>query len=410
VPEWEAPTHVPQTGAYRLILLPAGMHWIDAHTWRLAELPLHLDADLAWGEARADRSVRAVGALTRTLHRELAIAVLRLGIRRGDRFVHVRRLALSGGPHPSLKQLLARGMRRGTIIELASSPRLAHSLLDRIMSAADLRPAASPLVGAEGGVIQRASTAAGRPAILRVGFRDEPSDPAIPAEALRRLAAVPAIRAPALLDRGKVDTATWSLEMALVGRGCTELTPAIWAAMIRAWSQLPLLNASPRATSHDLEYISRCLPQYADSLAALDRMAEHAHGDGVRGIFAHRDLWLGNLLIDRGRVSGVIDWGSWRADAMPGSDLLQLYARRRRESLGAAWLRRPWLEPTFCESMRSYWTAVGVTPDHAFMEGLGIAWWATEVSGTLERIPHRRHDRRWLDTNVRPVLAAMDRR
>jgi hypothetical protein len=41
------------------------------------------------------------------------------------------------------------------------------------------------------------------------------------------------------------------------------------------------------------------------------------------------------------------------------------------------------------------------------LDCVGIAWWASEVHGTLARLPHRASDERWVATNVDPVLSEL---
>lgn len=393
--------------AYRWLLLPKGAVWVDAQGWRLDVLRDLPDNDLVWGETKVDRSVPPVAALRRSLSREAVIAALRLGADRRRRTVRVRRLALSGG-HGSLREQLGNRVRRGTLIELATD-HTGERPLDHVLASAAVRAVGRPIVGAGGCLIQRVITVDETVGILRVGLLGDASDPTIASEALARLAAFPEVGAPHLLGRGSTGAATWSLETAIPGRSGSEPPQQVWSTVIRAWGRLPRSGDAPRATSHDLQRIAGSLPQHAAQLAALAEAVEEAVAD-VRGILAHRDLWPGNVLIDRRRYSGVIDWGSWRTDGLPGSDLLQLYVggqrRRSHESLGDAWLRRPWLEPRFQSLMGPYWTAVEIEPNHRRLEAISIAWWANEVAGTLERIPQRGRDRNWLTENVEAVLAA----
>jgi hypothetical protein len=47
---------------------------------------------------------------------------------------------------------------------------------------------------------------------------------------------------------------------------------------------------------------------------------------------------------------------------------------------------------------------MGVHPSEAVLDAVGIAWWASEVAGTLARLPHRAADPSWLRSNVDAVL------
>jgi hypothetical protein len=398
--------------AYRRLLLPAGAVWVEARRWRLSELAPAGDGPLLWGERHVPRTVGTVGVVRRALARESTLVALRLGAGRGGRDLQVRRLAANGPVGGSVGRGLARQLRRGTVVELTDGPAVDRPL-EQVLRTAGLGPGGALTVGAGGGLLLRARGADGRRGILRVGLQDDVSDPAPAADALELLASRPDVRAPELLDRGSIGSVTWSFETVLPGTSCTVLTSEVWAAVVAAWRGLPRGGGPPRATSTDLRQLATWLPQHGGQLASLRRDADEA-ADGRVGVLAHRDLWPGNLLVDQGMLSGVIDWGSWRPDALPGVDLLQLFAgaqrRQRREPLGRTWLRRPWSEGAFRAASEPYWDALGIAPDAGYLETVGIAWWAAEVAGTLERIPERRRDARWHAANVAPVLDAISPR
>jgi hypothetical protein len=71
------------------------------------------------------------------------------------------------------------------------------------------------------------------------------------------------------------------------------------------------------------------------------------------------------------------------------------------------WLERPWSDEAFFALTHDYWHAFGVKPEPHVLELVGIAWWASEVAGTLSRLPHRARDERWVAMNVDPVLARL---
>jgi hypothetical protein len=403
------PVEVLPGRAYQELLLPEHAVWVDACRWRRHEVPDRASGGVVWGEAKLAGGTGPAAIGRRVLARELAIASLRLGAG-GPRSVRVHRLAASGGAEGSRRQRLGRRMRRGTLVELLPPDgRTGERPLDEVATQLGLRPTAPPIVGAGGCVIQRAIAADGRASILRVGLAGDPSDPTTAAEALARLAHLPQIGSPLLLGRGRTGATTWSLETVVRGRSGAELTSEAWSHLVGAWAGLPRSAGPPTAPSHDLHRIGGYLPRHAIRSTTLARAVEARLGC-VPGVLAHRDLWTANVLRRGSRYSGVIDWGSWRADGVPGSDLLQLYAStqrpRRGGSLGRAWARRPWRDPGFVRSTDRYWEAVDVHPSDHYLDAVAVAWWAAEVAGTLERIPQRRHDLAWLVTNVDPVLEA----
>jgi hypothetical protein len=399
--------------AYRRLLLPEGGRWVEPRGWRLAELGAAGGGDghLLWGERRVVRAVSLAAAARRVVAREVAITALRLGVGRGGRDLQVRRLAADGASG-SVRRRLADQLRRGTVVELTEGAGVERPF-EQVLRAAGVDAVGPITVGAGGGLLLRVRREDDRPGILRIGLDDDPSDPGPAADALERLAARPDVPAPALLDRGRLDAVTWTLESLLRGTTCTVLTPEVWSAVVAAWRGLPRQDRGPSATAADLQRLAGWLPQHAEPFSTLRAAVDEASGE-MEGVLAHRDLWPGNLLVQRGMLAGVVDWGSWRPDALPGVDLLQLFAsaerRRRGEHLGRAWLRRPWTAAAFRSATEPYWEAVGLDPDDRYLAAVGVGWWAGEVAGTLERVPDRRRDARWLAANVHPVLEALKSR
>jgi hypothetical protein len=111
-------------------------------------------------------------------------------------------------------------------------------------------------------------------------------------------------------------------------------------------------------------------------------------------------------------LTGFVDWDAAHRAGIPGSDLVQVVAvdlrARRGQSLGEAYLARPWDSTEFRSAAADYWPAAGIEPTPRAIELAGLGWWAAEVHGTLRRAPARATDERWLAANVQPVLAALD--
>jgi hypothetical protein len=389
------------------LLLPAGAGWRETERWRLDELPA--SGHVMWGELRIGRDLTTSAAARRVLRREAALAAVRFGGRESARPVRVQRVATSGGTTGSVRARLAGRLRSGALVELGADGS-SEACFDQVLRATGLRPTGRLIVGAGGGIVQHAITPAGAPVLLRVGVSGGPSDPSAAAAAYQRLEDVPEIPAPVLVEQGGGPSVVWSVESVLPGRPGSRLTTTVWWQVLHGWSRLPRASGPARATQADLGEIARWLPRHATQLEELAHAIDAAT-ERWPGILAHRDLWPGNLLVDRGHLAGIIDWGSWRPDALPGSDLLQLYAagrrQRRPEPLGVAWLRRPWLEQAFRSALAPYWAALDLEPEDGYLAALGVAWWASEVAGTLQRIPARRRDGGWLSTNVDAVLASL---
>jgi phosphotransferase family enzyme len=264
--------------------------------------------------------------------------------------------------------------------------------------------------GSGGSVLVRARLVDGSPVILRVGRAGELGDPANVGDELERLAAAAVPLAPQLVGRGNVCGASWVAELALPGRRPGRVTPTVARQVADACARFPRGDGPPTALAGDLRGAAERLPERA---AALGRLAADMDANISRlpAILRHGDLWSGNLLVDRGRLAGMIDWDASHPGGVPGADVVQLLAtdarRRAHQHLGDGFLARPWRSEGFRRLTADYWPAVGVRPDDAALEAAAVAWWATEVHHTLARLPHRATDEPWITTNVDAVLAGL---
>ena len=178
-----------------------------------------------------------------------------------------------------------------------------------------------------------------------------------------------------------------------------------------ACSRLPLSHGVPTAPVDDLLGAAAVLPRYAADLRRLaDRLRSRL--DGIPAVQRHGDLWTGNLLVDRGRLTGIVDWDAAHSSGVPGADLVQLVAtdlrRRRRLPLGRAVLEHPWRASRFTAITAAYWWALDIAPRTALLDVAGIAWWASEIHHTLVRFPKRLTDERWVAENVAAVLEGLE--
>jgi hypothetical protein len=253
-------------------------------------------------------------------------------------------------------------------------------------------------------------TLGGGPGLLRLARSGSPGDPEGMAATLEQLSLLGVPVAPRPLGLGLTAGGSWTLETVLAGRRPNGLASALIREVALALAAFPRSEGPPRALDEDLRGIAARLPEAAEQVVRLaDRIApEVARSPGV---LRHGDLWTGNILVDRGHLTGFVDWDASHPAGVPGSDLLQLVAvelrSRDRRQLGPAFLARPWDSTEFRVAAADYWPAIGIEPTARAIELAGLAWWAAEVNGTLRRLPHRAGDRRWLDENVGPVLASL---
>jgi aminoglycoside phosphotransferase (APT) family kinase protein len=177
-----------------------------------------------------------------------------------------------------------------------------------------------------------------------------------------------------------------------------------------------LCSALPRseqpATAHgeDLRAVADRFPRFAP---LLDQLGEEISdvARAVPSVPRHGDLWAGNILVRRGRLTGLVDWDAWHPAALPGVDLLHLVAinekKRAGGGLGQTWLRKPWTSDRFRSLTADYWTSMRIVANDRLLRMVGVAWWANQVAATLHRLPHLADDARWVASNVDLVLEAL---
>lgn len=334
--------------------------------------------------------------LAHAVGREVALLRLR-GRRARGSTVTIHRLPGRGGR--------VRSTAAGSAIAEIGGGR-GPTMLDEILAAAGFEgPATALRPVAGGGVITRLPNDG---VLLRV------ADRAAPAAADRgrppSLGALAQL-APRPRGNGELDGLRWSAETLLPGRPPRRLTPGLVAAVAGVLADVPPTPA-PTVVGRELAEVAATLAGRAERLAAV---AEAVSPVVARqpGTTRHGDLWHGNLLVRRGRLTGIVDWDASDPGGVPGADLLQLVVtadrHRRRLPLGRAWLERPWLQDAWRRATAPYWDRSAVRPDEELLHLAAVSWWVAEVAGTLRRHPHRAGDEAWLATNVDAVLAVLAR-
>ena len=402
-------------GALSFPLLPAdpGRHGevVEAPPdWRFDPDAFDPRADaVVWGRM-PDRTPSLRSAARTAAAREAALRTVRRRIPARLRLVGIHRLPprrLRGGGLRGRARAVLRG---GALVELGALPG-GDRVLDRVLEAAQVgRLDESLHAGAGGGLLVRVVLADGAAALLRLARAGAPGDPAPAAEVLDRLAAAGVPLVPAVHARGRTAGASWIVEQALPGRRPTGTTDRLVRQVADVCATFPLGDGPPTATAADLAGIAARLPDRAPAVARLATAVSRG-AEGLPAIVRHGDLWAGNLLVERGTLTGLVDWDAAHPAGVPGADLVQLVGtetrRRAHEALGTAVGSRPWRRAGFSQAASAYWPALGIRPDDDVLEIAGIAWWAAEVHGTITRLPHRAVDQAWLETNVDGVLSAL---
>ena len=259
-------------------------------------------------------------------------------------------------------------LREGALVELG--PRVPR-VLDLAAAEAGLAEPTGPLHFGAGGQI---SVPIGG-AVLRVARTGSPVEPERGAEALER---VQLRTVPRPLGRGVVGSAAWSSESRLPGRRARKLTPSLVHTIARFCLTLPRQLEPPTAFAADIESLAEQLPHYAGELRELEARVAPAIAT-LPSVLRHGDLWLGNLLVEDGALSGVVDWDAWHPSGVPGTDLLHLVAAARafaaRRSFGELMADRPWEHPWFTQAADRYWRELEVEPTREVVEAVGAAWW-----------------------------------
>lgn len=346
----------------------------------------------------------------RALAREKAVLALRRRPPAGMRVASVHRLAPRRLRTGRARDLLRGALAGSVLIELTSLDPGAR-ILDAVMAAAGVQSVGTGFHAGAGGSLLIKGILAGREeVVVRVARAGAPGDPAGLVDMLGRLQSSGVALAPTLRGHGCTAGASWLVESALPGRRPARLDARLGREVARFCALLPRSGTPPDALAADLAAVAVLLPDRAGAAKRLsDQLATVSVG--IPAVMRHGDLWTGNLLAARGRLSGIIDWDAAHPAGVPGADLVQVFgtdARRRAGlSLGAGYLTRPWRSKAFGSLSTDYWRALGLRADEALLELAATAWWAAEIHGTLARLPHRAGDEEWLATNVDPVLRAL---
>lgn len=224
-------------------------------------------------------------------------------------------------------------------------------------------------------------------------------------------------RVPWPLGYGKTGLADWTVERRLSGappRGavegplrkeCLDFLVALFAAGT---------GAAPASPAADAEAVAaHCSAEDAARLRALGRLLEQELAGVPRG-FAHGDFWPPNLLVEHGRLAGVVDWERAGPGRLPLVDLFKLMleadelAGRGRASLVQFLL--PWARAGGDEVARGYCSRIGFDPEPRLLERLVAAYWLDHFAYDLQTFSDRGGRAEWMRANIANVVPALDLR
>jgi aminoglycoside phosphotransferase (APT) family kinase protein len=219
---------------------------------------------------------------------------------------------------------------------------------------------------------------------------------------------------------GRSGLADWALEDRLRGTrpepalparvlaDCLDFLAALNSSGPRGCpSRTPLDDANLIAAVYDGER-SRAVFRVAERLAR--EVAALPHG------FAHGDFFRGNLLVDGGRLAGVVDWDAAGPGRLTLLDLLHLRHMGKHLPADRDWGLTivqgllPWARAGGDELTRGFCRRLGLEPTAALLEALAVAYWLERLAYQLSTYADRTERQVWLERNVDEVLRAVGTR
>jgi hypothetical protein len=373
--------------------------------WALPSIGADVDVVL-WGHL-ARNARPSFGMVPSAIRREAAIGRLRreppVGLRLAElhRLPPVRRPGRFRGP-------VRAALLGGVLAELVGGERPAR-VIDAVVEAAGATSLGSGLrPSGDGSALARLPLADGSHAELRTSRVGHPKDPQRGRAALLALEAADVPLVPRSLRAGTTAGAAWATETVLPGHHTTQLTSDLLEDITRHLAGLPGAPSPPSVVDDQLREVASAFPDRTEALnmvaAAVRRWTA-----GSPSVLVHGDMWLNNVLVADGHLSGVFDWDGWHPAGVPGTDLLNLLAAeertRSRRDIGPLLISDYWRSPGVVESLRGYMSARGVAlPDAAGLAAIGVAWWASRVAGSLDRGKRPTDDPAWVEWNLdRPL-------
>jgi hypothetical protein len=395
----------PEDSTRGVRIVPAEDRW---------HLPPDVDVDIdvvLWGRL-ALNARPTIGSIAYATRRETSLARLRARPPAGLRVAEIHRLppyARPGRVRRAIRSVslggllveLVRGDRPGRVIDAVASAAGATSVGHR------LRPSG------DGSALGRLALADGSVAELRVSRVGHPKDPARGRAALLALAAGGIPLVPRPLGGGTVAGANWATESVVAGDHVHELTVGLFKEVSRFLAGLPAGSDGTRAIDDHLAAVADFFPEHAAELRDA-AAAAGAWGTRLPPALVHGDLWLNNLFVTDGHLSGVFDWDTWHPAGWPGTDLLNLLAAetrtQQRRDVGLLLVEDYWRSAEVVEGLRPYFELRGLPfPDAAGLAAIGVGWWASRMFAELDRARRKIDDAAWARRNIVDPLARLGR-
>jgi len=306
----------------------------------------------------------------------------------------------------SVRSELRAALLQGVLVEMTARTGDLR-VVDAAANAAGAKEAVAGLrLGSGGTALAFIEDSDGDSVLLRTGGSVGALPVVRAAAALEHLAASEVGPVPQLIAKGETCGASWSTETLLNGHRPKHLTHQLRNEAVSFCLRLPRTDEAT-AVRTDIDIIAEQVPQEASALEGIKSYLHEACAS-LPGVMRHGDMWAGNLLVDRGGLSGVVDWDAWHPAGLPGTDVMYLMVTklwlRKRCSLGRVWIERPWRSAHFQSVTAEYWAGFEVEPGTDLLDAVGIASWAAQVSTNLIRSPQLADNSRWVDNNIRIPL------
>jgi hypothetical protein len=378
--------------------------------WALPSIEADVDVVL-WGHL-ARNARPSFGMVPSAIRREAAISRLRREPPAGLRLAELHRLPPVRRPGRFRGPVRA-ALLGGVLAEIVRGERPAR-VIDAVVEAAGATSLGSGLrPSGDGSALARLPLADGSQAELRTSRVGHPKDPQRGRAALLALEAARVPLVPRPLRAGTTAGAAWATETVLPGRHTTQLSPDLLEEITGHLAGLPGAPTPPGAVDDQLREVASAFP---DRTAALDAVAAAVRRwtASSPSVLTHGDMWLNNVLVADGHLSGVFDWDGWHPAGVPGTDLLNLLAAeertRSRRDIGSLLISDYWRSAGVVESLGRYVAARGIAmPDAAGLAAIGVAWWASRVAGSLDRGKRPTEDPAWVERNLVQPLDYLER-
>ena len=370
------------------------------------------DAELVlWG--RIARNARpSLRRLPEALAREAAIVRLRAAPPRGLRLYDLHRLPAVRRPG-RIRGPLRTVLLSGALAELARGER-PRRVIDEVVRATGAASSGGGLrPSGDGSALATLPMRDGALAELRIARAGHPKAAQRGYAALQALESAGVGRVPRPVARGETAGASWGLETRLPGQHTVRLTPSLLDDIRGSLLELPGSAAPQRAIDDQLAEVRLGFPSHADAIDAASAAAQRWSA-GMGSVLVHGDLWLNNVLVADGRLSGIFDWDGWHPAGLPGTDLVNLLAAqertRSRRDIGDLLIADYWRSAEVRDVLSAYFKARGrPLPDAPGLAAIGVGWWASRVAGSLDRAWRPADQPVWVARNVDAPLERIAR-